>query len=273
MYKVITKKAARLLEYLNQQGKELFTFQDVSEYLGNPERSRIGEFLKDLVDRELIVRIQYGLYAIVPYNVRASEYFPNRYEVARHLVGNKDYYIGYFSALSLFELTTQPSLTVQIVVKEKFNPSITRIHKTDFQFVQKNQEKHFFGYKEKLVDQFYRVNCSVLEMTFIDCLDRPDLAGGIVEIAKGLSQAANKIDYQKLLGFAKRYDKQTVVKRLGFLLELLQIGPAIVADLLEMRSHSYALLDTTMPKEGKMISRWRLQLNEDPNTILNELNT
>ena len=273
MRKVITNKAARLLEYLEQQGKEIFTFQDVSGHLGHPNSPRIGEFLKDLIDRELIMRINRGLYATIPYDMSAEDYFPNRYEIAKHLVGEKDYYIGYFSALSLYELTTQPALTVQIVVKEKFNPSVNRIKKTDFQFIQKNREKHFFGFREKLVDKYYRINCSLLEMTFIDCLDRPDLAGGIVEVAKGLSHASNEIDFKLLLEFALKYDKQAVLKRLGFLLELLEIGKPIVDQLLAIRSHSYAVLDTTMPKEGKMISRWRLQLNEEPEEIKNQLYT
>jgi predicted transcriptional regulator of viral defense system len=271
--KVVTEKAARLLRRLVDSGKDIFVYKDVASFLQESSQPRISEFLRELIQRELVMRLKGGLYAVIPYNIPASQYFPNWHVVAKHLIGNDEYYIGYYSALSIFELTTQPALTEQVVVRKKIKPSTKTIGKVRFQFIHKSNPKRFFGFKDKLVDKYYRVNYSDLEMTFIDCLEKPELCGGIVEIAKAMLLAMEKLDYKKLLKYAIKYEKQVVFKRLGFLLELLEIETPIIEDLLELRSVSYALLDTTLPKGGKMLSRWRIQINEEKESITMQLYT
>ena len=271
--KVVTEKAAKLLRYLEDSGKDIFVYEDIATFLQESSQPRISEFLRELIKRELIMRLKGGLYAVIPYNMPANQYFPNWHVVAKHLAGSDDYYIGYYSALSIYELTTQPALTEQVVVRKKMKPSIKTIGKVKFQFIYKGNPKRFFGFKDKLVDKYYRVNCSDLEMTFIDCFDKPELCGGIVEIAKAMLLARDKLNYPQLLRYATKYNKQVVIKRLGFLLELLEIETPIIEDLLELRSLSYALLDTTLPKEGRMQSRWRIQINEDEESIKMQLYT
>jgi len=41
-------------------------------------------------------------------------------------------YIGYYSALQIHNLITQPSLNEQIVVSEQLKPSILKVKNTDF---------------------------------------------------------------------------------------------------------------------------------------------
>lgn len=271
--KVVTGKAAKLLRYLEDSGKEIFVYNDVAKFLQESSQPRVSGFLQELIERELVMRLKGGLYAVIPYNIPANQFFPNWHVVAKHLVGNDNYYIGYYSALSIYELTTQPALMEQVVVKDRIKPSSKTIGKVSFQFIHKSNPKRFFGFKDKLVDKYYRVNCSDLEMTFIDCLERLELGGGIVEVAKALSLAREKLDYNKLLKYTIQYDKQVVFKRLGFLLELLEIETPIIEDLLELRSSSYALLDTSLPKGGRMQSRWRIQENEDADSIKQQLYT
>ena len=43
------------------------------------------------------------------------------------------------------------------------------------------------------IDGFNKVPCSDLEKTFIDCLYKPDYAGGITEIAKAFLNAKKKL--------------------------------------------------------------------------------
>ena len=66
--------------------------------------------------------------------------------------------------------------------------------------------------------------CSDLEKTIIDCLFKPDYAGGIVEVAKAIYTSKDKIKYDILLEYAKKFDSQAVIKRLGFFLEMLNIN-------------------------------------------------
>jgi len=183
-----------------------------------------------------------------------------------------EHYIGYYSALQIHSLITQPSLKEQIVINKRIKPSEKKIKNVNFQFIYHNS-KHFFGYKKIWIDNFNKVYCSDLEKTIIDCLYKPDYSGGVVEVAKAIFMAKNNINYETLLKYALQFDTQVVIKRLGYLLELLQIETPIIQVLYEKRSSSVAFLDTEAPKSGKILTRWSIQQNVDIETIKNSILT
>jgi len=129
-----------------------------------------------------------------------------------------------------------------------------------FQFIYHN-DKHFFGTKKIWIDNFNKVVCSDLEKTFIDCLFKPDYAGGIVEIARAIYTARDKIKYNVLLDYAIKFNSQAVLKRLGFILDILQIETNIIEDLQKSKTNSVVLLDTELPKSGKIKTKWSIQQN------------
>ena len=113
-----------------------------------------------------------------------------------------------------------------------------------------------------------RISVSDLERTIIDSLARPDLSGGVVEVATALQIGAERFDYQKLISYAERFDNQAVMKRLGFLLELLGLTTqSNIDDLQKQISSSYASLDPYLPKEGNYYSRWKLKINIEPDIL------
>jgi predicted transcriptional regulator of viral defense system len=59
--------------------------------------------------------------------------------------------------------------------------------------------KHFFGAKKIWIDDFNKVLCSDLEKTIVDCLFKPEYAGGIVEVAKAIQVSKTKINFDTLL--------------------------------------------------------------------------
>ena len=197
---------------------------------------------------------------------------PDWHLLSQYLVGVAEYYIGYFSALQIHSLTTQPNLKEQIVVNKQIKPSTLLVKGVPFQFIYHN-EAHFFGNKKTWIDSFNKVQCSDLEKTFIDCLFKPQYAGGITEIAKAIHKSKDKIDYPKLLDYAKRFNSQAVIKRLGFLLELLEIENPVIDKLQKLRTNSFVALEPSYPKEGKTIFRWAIQQNIDNNSILSPIYT
>lgn len=267
MKKVITGKTAKWLTYLNDGKKQFFTSQDTATFLNNPSKQQVNKFLADLIERDLVLRIKRGLYVQVPYDVQASEFFPNWHATGAHLADNNDYYIGYYSALQMHGLTTQTSLVEQIVVNKRILPAIQDIHDVKFQFIYHN-DKHFFGTKKKWTDSYNKVVCSDLEKTIIDCLYKPGYAFGIVEIAKAIHSGHEKINYDTLLKYMKDFGSQAVIKRFGYLTELYKLDLPIISELQTLITPSLAVLDPIHPKEGKINSRWRLYLNADVETIL-----
>jgi predicted transcriptional regulator of viral defense system len=232
-------------------------------------KAYIKEFLLDLLERQLTMRVKKGLYVMLPYDTMKEDFFPNRHLTASAIVSNKAHYIGYYTALQEHDLTTQPSLVEQVVVDKQVKPSEQEIEDVRFQFIYHN-EKHFFGTKKiwvEYMNQSYSIRCSDLEKTIIDCLYRPDYAGGIVEIAKAIYTAQQKFNYTRMLKYLEKMQSQAVIKRLGFLLELYEIETPIIAEMLALKTNSYVVLDPIHPKKGKTQSRWSIQMNTDIETI------
>ena len=265
-HKSISTQSARLLASFNERNKFCFNFAEASQALPDSNDAAIRKLLSDMTKRGLLMRLKEGVYYIIPYEQDSDSFIPDWHVLAACLVGDANYYIGYYSALQIHNLITQPSLKEQIVVSRHIRPSEIEIKKVPFQFIYHN-EKHFFGKQKIWIDSFNKVYCSDLEKTFIDCLFKPDYAGGIVEIAKAIYASKDKIKWDKLIDYAIKFDSQAVIKRLGFLLETLGIGQEITDELQKIKSSSYTLLDTELPQTGKRISRWNIQQNLETETI------
>ncbi|MFL0162461.1 type IV toxin-antitoxin system AbiEi family antitoxin domain-containing protein [Aquirufa salirivi] len=270
--KNISTQSSKLLSYFNGQNKNCFDYSVAYNALPNSKASTIRELLSDMTKRGLLMRLKDGLYYIIPYEQNAETFMPDWHLIVEHLMNDAKHYIGYYSALQIHNLITQPSLKEQIVVSKQIRPSEIKIKNVPFQYIYHN-EKHFFGAKKIWIDSYHQVLCSDLEKTFIDCLFKPDYAGGIVEVAKALYISKNNINYDTLFEYAKKFDSQAVIKRLGFLLEMLEINTRIIADLQHLKTASYVLLDTELPKTGKRNSRWSIQQNLETDTIKSAIYT
>lgn len=270
--KYISIQSHQVLRHFYEKGKDYFSTMEASDALPNSKEGAIRELLSDMAKRGLLMRLKRGWYYIIPYEQNAETFMPDWHLLAAPLANGETHYIGYYSALQIHNLIVQPSLKEQIVVPKQMRPSLLLIKKVPFQFIYHNK-KHFFGYKKVWIDSFNKVYCSDLEKTLIDCLFKPDYAGGIVEVGRALFMARTKIDFQKLFDYSQQFQSQAVIHRLGFLLETLEMGSSIIEQLQEAKSQVYVLLDTELPKQGKHSSRWHIQQNIDTETIKSALFT
>ena len=270
--KYISTRSNQLLSYFNQLEQDCFDYSEAAQALPESSDSALKELLSDMVKRGLLMRLKKGLYHVIPYEKEPESFMPDWHIMAQSLTKGTAHYIGYYSALQIHNLITQPSLKEQIVTAKQLRPAILTIKDVDFQFIHHNK-RHFFGSTKIWIDSFNKVLCSDLEKTFIDCLFKPDYAGGIVEIARALYMARDKIKFKRLFKYADKFQSQAVIKRLGFILETLAIETEIIERLQKRKTSSYVLLDTELPKSGKMISRWRIQQNLESATIKSAIYT
>ena len=82
-----------------------------------------------------------------------------------------------------------------------------------------------------------------------------------------------KAHFGILFDYAVKFDSQAVIKRLGFLLEILNINSEIIDNLQKIKTASYRVLDTELPKIGKRNSRWSIQQNLETETIKSAIYT
>ena len=270
--KFISKQSNEILTFFNEQYIKCFNYEHAKKALPDSKESALRELLSDMTRRGLLMRVKRGLYHIIPYEQEPDTFMPDWHLLAEHLVKDSEFYIGYYSALEVHNLITQPSLKEQIVVSKQQRPSTIKVKGISFQYVFHN-EKHFFGKKKIWIDNYNKVYCSDLEKTIIDCLFKPDYAGGIVEIAKAIYIACDKINFNLLLEYVIKFKSQAVIKRLGFILQLLKIETKIIENLQNLITNSVVLLDIELPKTGKIKTKWNILQNIETDTITKAIYT
>jgi predicted transcriptional regulator of viral defense system len=92
------------------------------------------------------------------------------------------------------------------------------IEGTEVQFI-KIAVRKFFGFKTYTL---YGRTATITdpEKTVIDCIDRPDLAGGPAELTRIVYTAMEEIDHEKLVTAAMAMKSTALLQRLGFLTDL-----------------------------------------------------
>lgn len=256
--------AAHLVATLYSQNRPVFHFSEATGILEG--RRRASKVLGQLIHHGVVTRLQPGTYRLVPFELGFErEYLGNAYLVARELAwslhnpSKKGYYLSHGSAFDLHQMATQPQLVVYIS-----SPRMIRtktILGTEFRFI-RCKAKDLFGQTEMWIDKHEKVYVSDLERTLLDGLKQPIYCGGLSEVAKAFSIKCHAIDSQKLIDYAIKLDVGAVIRRLGYLMELYQIGSRVHWELLRtMLTPTYQLLDPELPPEGRCLARWRLKLN------------
>lgn len=265
--KSLGETESRLLSVLSAQDKTIFTVEDAQEVLKSSIVA-IRSIINYLVKKKWLIRLTPGKYLIVPLSAgEKAEHSENWYVIAKSLIEPLPYYISHYSALEIHDMTIQPVYAVYISTPNRKRPK--EILGATYQFVYGPPKDIDWGIEDVWVTPSQKVRVSDLERTIIDCLDRPDLCGGVSEVAKGIWAKRNDIDYQKLVGYAGRLNRKSVAKRLGFLLEVYGIGrQEVLSKLKDMVSPSYALLDPTLEDSGRYVSSWKLRINLGPEELI-----
>jgi len=272
MNKHISYRSSELLNSLISQKKEFFTLKEVSNIWPGKDNTTIRKLLSDMTKRGVIMRIKDGLYHRIPYEQKPDQYFPNWHLSAEAMVQPKEYYIGFYSAMDIHGLITQPSMVEQIVTQKQIKPKIQQVKNVRFEFITLG-EKRFFGYKKNWIDDFHKVKCSDLEKTFLDCLYKPDYAGGITEITKALFKCSGKLHSAKFQDYLENYNTQAVYKRLGFIIDQLGLFSDLQSFITKKITSSFAPLDPSLQKQGHYNSKWGVIDNIDFKTALDSIKT
>ena len=270
MRKGISYRSSELLEGLISRKKEFFTMKEALEILSGRDKTTVRKLLSDMTKRGIIMRIKEGLYHRIPYEQQPDQYLPNWHITAEAMVHPKEYYIGFYSALDIHGLITQPSMVEQVVTNEQVKPKVQHVKNVRFEFITIS-EKRFFGYKKHWIDDFNKVNCSDLEKTFLDCMYKPDYAGGIAEITKALYKSREKLQPAKFQEYLTKFNTQVVYKRLGYIICALELFPELQKFIAGKVSSSYAPLDPSLDKHGSYNSKWGIIDNIDFKTVLNSI--
>ncbi len=99
--------------------------------------------------------------------------------------------------------------------------------------------------------------------TLVDILDDPRLGGGIRAVADVLREymASGHRDDDLLIAYGDRLGNQAAFKRLGYLLEELQLdASALITACRSRRSAGLIALDPSVKARGRILRRWGLRI-------------
>ncbi len=244
----------RIIEFLSKIARngKVFTFEDAYRISGI-ERIYLRKILYRLEKKGMIERVARGKYIVIPLGGEKGKYTLHEFIIGSLIVS--PYAISYWSALNYYGLTEQIPSTVFLQTTVWKKKQEIEIFGVKYKIVRVKKEK-FFGIRKEWIEET-EVNITDREKTIIDCLDKPQYCGGIVEVAKALRD--KRLKKEKLVQYAIKIGNSGVIRRLGFLCDYL----GIKIDLTPPETRNYLLLDPTMPEKRNKNAKWRLVINLD----------
>ncbi len=246
-----------ILKKMSKKG-DTFIFEELSELI-KIDKKILWEVVSKLEQRGYVKRVEKGKYIIVPLSADKGAYTLHEFIIGSVLV--KPYAIAYWSALNYYGLTEQIPLTVFMQTTSWKEKQEIEVFGVKYKIVRVKQEK-FFGIRKEWIGDT-QINISDREKTVIDCFDKPQYCGGAIEVIKALRSGRKELDFQKLAEYANQIGNSGVIRRLGYICDLLKIRIKLTPP----KVRNYLLLDPTMPREQKKSAKWKLIINIDEEII------
>jgi predicted transcriptional regulator of viral defense system len=220
----------------------------------------LNELVENLAHKGLLHRIERGKYT------RPNFKDPN---VIGTFIAQGDAAIAYWSALHHHNLTER--FPERVFIKTTRRKASKRVFGVQYQYVFVSEEKFFGVEKYGYGNLMFPV--TNMEMTIVDCYDQPRYAGPFPDLLAAFHRAT--LDPSKLIEYSEKFGNKSVIKRLGFLAELLkgkELQPFVDFALNQVNAR-YVRFDVLGIEKGEFNNRWKLRMNLSAEDILNIVQT
>jgi predicted transcriptional regulator of viral defense system len=206
---------ARAVLSFREQGRDVVQAGDIISLLDSENTGR--KVIRNLLRKGWLTRLGGGRYMLLPPE-RGVENVGENNPLAVAAAAIEESYVGWWSAAAFHGFTTQRPAVVFVAVRRQARPRT--VEDTEIRFVTIPARK-FFGFESYSV-YGRSTRISEPEKTVIDCVDRPDLAGGPAEVTRIVHAAMAEIDQRKLVDAAMQMKSTSLLQRLGFLTDLVE---------------------------------------------------
>lgn len=217
--------------------------------------SRIGQ----------LVRVKEGLYAAIPPEHVGSDFEVDRYILIDREMASKGA-LAFHSALELHGTSYSQFSTVYYLSQRQHKPF-------DFQDITYRvvASKQLFGIT-KTIRNGIGVPVTDKERTFLDCIRRTDLCGGLEEYLKSV-EGFTLMSPLKLMDYLERFDEQTLYQRAGLILDLLKGRIKVQEELLDIIKARVGptpcyLLPGRRTEGGKLMREWNVIVPENLSELM-----
>jgi len=259
-----------------------FRTHDVVREFPEKHRGHLTKLLIKMNEEGMLCKIARDHYHIIPANEDPETYIPDSQQLAKYIMQDKEYYIGYASAMRIHKLSFQSTLNLAnynsandnesklnefVVTKNQMKPAIRLILGIPFQFVRQDTNR-FFGFSSIWINQLEKAMVSDLEKTIVDIAAKPEYCDGIAEVANVIYQARDRTNHDKLFYYFARYKNKSAKKRFLYLSHLLGLEWTVAHErMMGELGPGISLLDPAAPDRGSRRLKFGLKINVDPNYI------
>jgi len=225
---------------LEEHNAAVFTAQQLSAILGM-EPSSAAVKLHRLAKSGALVRVMRGRYclpSIHPLAVASGLYIPS--------------YVSLLAAFEYHGTSTQSSRVIDVVNTRRSGSLSITLDAGPYVIT-------FIHLPPSLIYGFDRVRIGG-KVAFVASRERAIVDGlmmpGNVPLDETVTCLRSGVDVERLVDYARRTDRQVVVKRLGHLMttEGIEFDQATLGEI----SNTYVPLDPAFPRRGEHDSRWRV---------------
>ena len=260
MARTLSSLESRLILPLEWEKQPFLTIQQAGQILSvSDDRARV--ILHRLVKKGWLAPVVSGIFELIPAE-RGEIAFVDTNPLALGSVLADPYAFAYSTAAYFYGLTTQASTMVFLQTNTGKTHTVNARGKS-YRVIAVPDDM-FFGI-ETVNAYGSTVKMTDPEKTFLDSLFHPETSGDIPEVASMLWQGKKRFHWQKLVDYALQYQSQSLIQRLGFLLDELTIviPPSERGRLLQRVDKNFCYLGRRVKwgQSGKQNATWQVIQN------------
>jgi predicted transcriptional regulator of viral defense system len=240
-------------------GRTFITPGDVAEALG-VDTETAAKKLSRWAEDGWVRRVRRGLYIGVPVDASNPATWSEDALRVASAVWSPCYFTGW-TAAHHWALTEQVFRTTVLKTAQRVRSSSVQMLDHDYVVMHVGENALGWGLNSAWSGRT-RLRFADPVRTVVDILDAPKLGGGIRHAAEVLVAYLDGHDPATLVEYGDQIGNGAVFKRLGYLLETLDLGvPELVASCHARVSKGISALDPDGPGGGHRVMRWGLRVN------------
>ncbi len=252
LYQELLKKEVVRYKEIEDIASDIIEKQPISfRYLYN-------EYINKLRRTGKLLHPQRGIYVVVPpTKINEKSFQPDKYLIASKV--KQPYYLGYHTALEIHGCAYSTYNEVLIVVSPK-----NKFRDFEFRHIRYRPVYHsqsHLGLK-KINHKNHKIVVSSPSRTFLDCIERPEYAGGWEECLKSLESLAG-VNAKEIKQLLDAIGKDMLFRKTGLVLDLLNENPYYQGILPKIKPYLQKKMGTSSMylREGsksELDKNWRL---------------
>jgi len=258
-----TKKYEYIDDYLlniRSKGRFSFTFDELNQTFDSSEQA-IRRKLYRLNSENKIAIIRKDFYIALPPEYAKNGSLPVFLyidDLMKYL--QRDYYIGLYSAASLYGAAHQQPMEYQVILRTPMRTIVEKNSRINF-LVRKTWTQVGIEKKKSAAGYF---NVSLPELTALDFMSFNGKIGGISRIVPILGELIDEIKPARMYKIASLYPQTSSIQRLGYLFDNVFDRKDLSASLhraLIGKTTQNIILSIASPKNGSIDKDWKVNVN------------